>query len=74
MNVLSGTGDAELTANELPKAYNQRVRYWLYFVYDCATQDPRLLRIQDPFGKLVLKAKGGVRIDETGIFDAAEEH
>jgi Domain of unknown function (DUF3883) len=68
----AGIGDVELTENEWPKACNQRGRYWLYVVYDCATQDPRLLRVQDPFGKLVVQAKGGVRIDETAIFDAAE--
>ena len=33
---------------------------------------PRLLRIQDLFGKLVVRAKGGVRIEKTAIFGAAE--
>jgi hypothetical protein len=28
--------------------------------------------VRDPFGKLVVKAKGGVRIDGAAIFDAAE--
>ena len=43
-----------------------------YVVYDCGTPHPRLLRVQDLFGKLVVQAKGGVRIDETAIFGAAE--
>jgi hypothetical protein len=30
------------------------------------------LRVQDPFGRLVARAKGGVIIDERAIFDAAE--
>ena len=68
----AGIGDVELTENEWPKACNQRGRYWLYVVFDCGTPHPRLLRVQDPFGKLVVHAKGGVRIDETAIFDAAE--
>jgi hypothetical protein len=34
----------------------------------CHASSRRLLRAQDPFGKLVLSAKGRVRIDETGIF------
>jgi hypothetical protein len=51
---------------------NQGGRYWLYVFCDRATQDPRILRVQDPFGKLVVRAKGGVRIDETAVFDAAE--
>ena len=68
----AGIGDVELTENEWPKACNQRGRYWLYVVYDCGTPHPRLLRIQDPFGKLVVRSKGGVRIEETAIFGAAE--
>ena len=68
----AGIGDVELSENEWPKACNQRGRYWLYVVYDCGTPHPRLLRVQDPFGKLVVHAKGGVRIDESAIFDATE--
>jgi hypothetical protein len=41
-------------------------------VYECATAHPRLLRIQDPFGKLIVRAKGGVVIDEREILTAAE--
>jgi hypothetical protein len=68
----SRVGDVELTENEWPRAVNLRSRYWLYVVYDCATPHPRLLRVQDPFGRLVARAKGGVIIDERAIFDAAE--
>jgi hypothetical protein len=67
-----GVGDVELTENEWVKACNERRRYGLYVVFECASPHPRLLRVQDPFGKLVVRAKGGVRIDETAIFDAAE--
>ncbi len=67
----AGIGDVELTENEWPKACNQRWRYRLY-VEDCGTPHPRLLRIQDPFGKLVVKNRGGVGIDETAIFQPAE--
>jgi hypothetical protein len=31
-----------------------------------------LLRVQDPFGELVVKAKDGVVIDEGEIFNVAE--
>ncbi len=68
----AGIGDVELTENEWPKACNQRGRYWLYVVYDCGTPHQRLLRVQDPFGKLVVQAKGESRSTETAIFDAAE--
>ncbi len=67
-----GVGDVELTENEWVKSCNERERYWLYVVFDCGTPHPRLMRVQDPFGKLVVKAKGGVRIDETVLFEAAE--
>lgn len=68
-----GVGDIELTDNEWPKAANLRSQYWLYVVYDCATARPRLLRVQDPFQKLLVRAKGGVIIDEASVFEAAEE-
>ena len=47
-------------------------RYWLYVVFDCGTPHPRLLRVRDPFGKLIVKAKGGVSIEEGAFFGAAE--
>jgi len=65
-------GEIELSDNEWAKACNLRDKYWLYVVYDCATAYPRLLRVQDPFGKLLVKVLGGVKISETEIFDAAE--
>jgi hypothetical protein len=68
----AGIGDIELTENEWVKACNLRERYWLYVVYECATAHPRLLRIQDPFGKLIVRAKGSVVIEEREIFAAAE--
>jgi len=68
-----GVGDIELTDNEWPKAANLRSQYWLYVVYDCATAYPRLLRVQDPFQRLLVRARGGVIIDEASVFEAAEE-
>jgi superfamily II DNA or RNA helicase len=68
----AGIGDIELTENEWAKACNLRDRYWLYVVFDCASPQPRLLRVQDPFGKLLFKAKGGVIIDEKEILEAAQ--
>jgi len=65
-------GEIELSENEWAKACNLRSDYWLYVVYDCATAFPRLMRVQDPFGKLLARVIGSVRISETQIFDAAE--
>ncbi|MFZ5897985.1 MAG: helicase-related protein [Bacillota bacterium] len=68
----AGIGDIELSENEWARACNLRDRYWLYVVYDCASAHPRLLRVQDPFGKLLARRKGGVVIGEQEIFEAAE--
>jgi hypothetical protein len=67
-----GVGDIELTENEWAKACNLRERYWLYVVYDCGSGRPRLLRVQDPFKKLLANARGGVIIGEQQILTAAE--
>ena len=64
----------EVSANEWAKACNLRDRYWVYVVFDSATPHPRLLRIQDPFAKLLVRAKGGMVIEEREIFEAAEIH
>src|SRR5439155_22386951 len=69
----AGVGDIELTENEWAKACNLREKYWLYVVFDCGTPTPRLVRVQDPFRKLVANAKGGVIIDEREIFLAGEK-
>jgi len=67
------TGDVEVLANEWAKACNMRDGYWLYVVYDCATPTPRLVRVQDPFGRLLAKAKGSVLIGPQAMLAAQEE-
>ena len=69
----AGTGEIEVSANEWAKACNLRDQYWLYVVYDCATPSPRLVRIQDPFGALLAKAKGSVVISAKEIMEAGEK-
>jgi hypothetical protein len=64
-------GDVQLSENEWTRAVNLRDRYWLYVVFDCATPHPKLLRVRDPFGRLLARTKGVV-IDERSIFAAAE--
>lgn len=65
-------GDVEVTENEWAKACNLRDGYWLYTVFNCASQHPQVTRVRDPFKKLLFRAKGGVVIDESAIFAAAE--
>lgn len=68
----AAVGEVEVSANEWAKACNLRDEYWLYVVYDCATPNPRLVRVQDPFGSLFAKAKGSVLIGVHEVNTAAE--
>lgn len=66
-------GDVELSENEWAKACNLRDQYWLYTVFNCASANPQLRRVRDPFGKLIAQSRG-VRIDEKEIFLHAERN
>ncbi len=63
----AGTGDVEVSANEWAAACNLRDAYWLYAVFDCATPQPRLVKVCDPFGRLLAKAKGSVLLAASEI-------
>lgn len=65
-------GSVDISTNEWAKACNLRSRYWLYVVFDCATPHPRLLRIQDPFGRLLGQPRGGVVIEAAEIVKMSE--
>ena len=69
-----GYGGIELKDNEWANACNLRGKYWLYVVFDCATAHPRLIRVRDPFGKLLAKTRESTAytITESQILDAAE--
>ena len=69
------TGDIELSENEWAKACNLRDGYWLYAVYDCATPWPRLVRVRDPFGKLLVRSRelSAYSIPASSVQAAAEE-
>jgi superfamily II DNA or RNA helicase len=47
------TGDIEITANEWSAACNRGEDYWLYSVFECASPNPQLIVVQDPFKKLM---------------------
>ena len=67
----SGRPAVELTENEWGQAANHRDRYWLYVVYDCDTA-PQLYRVADPFGNLLAKQTGAVRIKASDIITASQ--
>ena len=68
----TGETAVELTSNEYLQAGNHRDRYWLYVVYNCEKL-PILHRIMDPFGNLLAKQTGSVRISSREIIEAAQE-
>ncbi len=65
-------GAVEMTENEFVQACQLRDRYWLYTVFECAKPQPRLCRVQDPFGKLVCREKKRFVIQDGDIFANAE--
>jgi len=67
------TGDVEVSSNEWARAANLREGYWLYAVYDCATPAPRLVRVRDPFGTLLARAKGSVLISAAQVQEAGHD-
>ena len=50
-----GKDAIQMEWNEWKQACNLGEEYWLYVVLDCATPSPQLIRIQDPFRKLLTK-------------------
>ncbi len=54
------SGNVEMSDNEWARACNLRDAYWLYVVFDCATPRPRLLRVRDPFGRLLARDRESV--------------
>ena len=46
-----------MSANEWIRACNLRDKYWLYVVFDCATPHPRLVRVSDPFARLIARSR-----------------
>lgn len=83
-----GTGEIEITDNEWARACNLRDDYWLYVVYNCGTSTPQLVRVQDPFGSLLVRPfsrkqtvertiratveSGGVKIGHAQVMEACE--
>ena len=67
----AGIGEVEVSANEWAKACNLRNEYWLYVVYDCATPNPRLVRVQNPFASLLAKTKGSLLISASQVQQAS---
>ena len=66
-------GEVFMTQNEWAKAANLGERYWLYVVVDCATPKPTLMRVQDPFTRLLGAMKSGMTFTAGDIRAKAEK-
>jgi len=67
----AGVGDVIISDNEWSSACNHREKFWLYVVFDCASTHPRLIRIQNPWSKLLAKAKA-YTLDQATILNSGE--
>ena len=67
-------GAVEISDNEWAAACNLRCDYWLYVVFDCATSHPRLVRVRDPFGKLLASSRSSnsVTVNVEALYGVAE--
>ncbi len=67
-------GAVEISDNEWAAACNLRGDYWLYVVFDCATPHPRLVRVRDPFGKLLANSRSSdsYTVNVEALYGAAE--
>ena len=69
-----GQGNIRMQANERKQARHLGERYRLHVVFDCATPVPRLVRVQDPFAKLLARSRGtfACRLSAGPEIEAAE--
>ena len=72
----AGVGEIALTANEYKAAQSLGYEYWLYVVLECASDRPRLYRVQNPAEKLAGAITPSLdvryRIQPDPVIDAAE--
>ena len=70
----ASSGNVEMSENEWARACNLRDEYWLYVVFDCATPHPRLVRVRDPFAKLLVRSRDSTAytICPKSLLEAAE--
>jgi superfamily II DNA or RNA helicase len=64
-------GDIEVKDNEWARACNLRGEYWLHVVFEAASPRPQLVRVQDPFAKLLVKSRNVV-INDRDILQVGE--
>ena len=68
----AGRSEIWMEGNEWKAACHLAEEYWLYVVYGCATAEPGLERVRDPFAKLVARGTTRLRISVGAVMGAAE--
>ena len=70
----TGRGAVQLAANEWTQDVHLGDRCWLYVVWNCATLDPILVRVRNPFAKLLAneRAPATYAISPKSLMDMAE--
>ena len=70
----AGRSGVRVESNEWAQACKLGDGYWLYAVLDCATPVPELLRVQDPFRKLLAseRVKSAFDVPVGALIEAAE--
>jgi len=69
----AGRSAVWMEINEWRAACHLGEEYWLYVVYGCGTATPKLVRVRDPFAKLVGKGTTRLRISVSDVIGAAEK-
>ena len=69
----AGRPSVTLEENEWVQACTLKECYWLYCLFDCGTSSPKLLKVQDPFNKLIAKSRGSFEIAYGDLVRVAEE-
>ena len=70
----AGQSAIQMEVNEWTQACHLGDRYWLYVVFDCATPEPYLVRVRDPFRSLLAKSRASSNwvISAKALVEAAE--
>ena len=71
----AGQSAVQMEANEWKQACHLGESYWLYVVFDCATPSPQLVRVRDPFRRLLANSREteAYSIPAKSLIEAADD-
>jgi len=68
----SGSNSIQMEANEWQAACNLKEEYWLYAAFNCSSDEPVLVRVCDPFGRLLSRSTTRLHLSAKEVMGAAE--